>query len=318
MCLPALAAARSLLPRAEMVALVTDTTRTVLSAVGIADRFLMATGAPLRLRPSARRAARDLEARLSAEAFDLALVLLGDDYAPMLTRAGIRHRVFVAESAFASLGSATYAIGHARTWGPEERLGAWRALGLDPGHPAAVVRPSSEAEVTMRGRLRGRPRPWVVLHALGRTADQRWPLAAAVAAARLIREGEGGTSILVGTPVATTSGVPTGADVLDLIGALRLDELIALLAAADCVVSTDSGPYHLAGAMARPGVGLFRASRPEHAARYPTMAAVVAPARPECREACAWDRCAFSPCRQMSAIAPEAVAEAARSVLRAS
>ena len=52
---------------------------------------------------------------------------------------------------------------------------------------------------------------------------------------------------------------------VDLAESLNLDELIALLGLSDCVISMDSGPYHLAGAMGRPGVGLFRASRPEHA-----------------------------------------------------
>jgi len=311
MCLPALRAARALLPRAELVGLVTERSRSVLIASGALDRAVLCDGAPLGVRPSARRANRDLRARLAAEGFDLAVIFLGDDYAPLLTRLGIPHRVFVAESAFGALATATYSIGSARTWGPRERLDAWRALGLEPAASLPSLRPDPAATSAVTARLGAERRPWITVHPFGSTTAQWWPLASAEAAARALRERFGGTVFLLGGP----SGEWASREMVDLVGKLTLDELIALVGQSDCVISTDSGPYHLAGALGRPGVGLFRAARPEHAGRYPTVASVIAPDNAECRSACRWDRCAFSPCRQMGALAPETVVAAAAPAL---
>jgi ADP-heptose:LPS heptosyltransferase len=164
-------------------------------------------------------------------------------------------------------------------------------------------------------RLDGRPRPWITIHPFGRTTDQWWPLSAAEAAAHALRERFGGTVLLVGGVAGAPSAQPAPREMVDLAGTLTLDELIDLLGQSDCVISTDSGPYHLAGALGRPGVGLFRASRPEHAGRYPNMAAVIAPNVAECQAACRWDRCGFSPCRQMASLAPETVVAAAAGAL---
>ena len=248
---------------------------------------------------------------MAAEGFDLAVIFLGDDYAPLLTRLGIPHRVFVAESAFGALATATYSIGSARTWGPRERLDAWRALGLEPAASLPSLRPPPAATAAVTERLRAATRPWISVHPFGSTTAQWWPLASAEAAARALRERFGGTVFLLGGP----SGEWSPREMVDLVGKLTLEELIALVGQSDCVISTDSGPYHLAGALGRPGVGLFRASRPEHAGRYPTVASVIAPDNAECRSGCRWDRCAFSPCRQMGRLAPETVVAAAAPVL---
>jgi ADP-heptose:LPS heptosyltransferase len=314
MCLPALRAARELLPRAELVGLVTERSRSILEGSDALDRFVVCDGAPLRLRAQSRRATKALRTRLTGEGFDLAVIFLGDDYAPLLTGIGIPNRVFVGESAFASLATATYSIGSPRTWGPRERLDAWRALGLNPSATSPTrpaLRPPPAALTVVAERLRGERRPWITVHPFGSTTAQWWPLASVETVARALRERFGGTVLLAGGQGVESSS----REMVDLAGKLTLDELIALVGLSDCVISTDSGPYHLAGALGRPGVGLFRASRPEHAGRYPTMASVVAPGVPECRSSCRWDHCAFSPCRQMKALAPETVLAAAAQAL---
>jgi ADP-heptose:LPS heptosyltransferase len=75
------------------------------------------------------------------------------------------------------------------------------------------------------------------------------------------------------------------------------------------VVSTDSGPYHVAGALGRPLVGLFRHRRPEHADKY-AQARVVFGGYQACASECEWDRCAVAECRQMSRISADEVARA--------
>jgi ADP-heptose:LPS heptosyltransferase len=218
--------------------------------------------------------------------------------------------VFVAETPPARLATATYSI-DARTWGPSERLGAWRALGLDPQPVFPALAPTAASTASILRALGDEPRPWTLLHPYGRTADQWWPPDEVAAFVREARTRFGGTVLVVGGRPGERRPGPAAAASVDLFGKLTLDELLALIATSDSVVTTDSGPFHVAGAMGRRGVGLFRASRPEHAARYPSMASVISPAIPECRTACTWDRCAVTPCRQMRAISGERVAEAA-------
>jgi ADP-heptose:LPS heptosyltransferase len=314
MCLPALKAAREVLPQAELVGLVTETSRSVLAPAACLDRFIATDGAPLRVHPARVRAARALERLLASEEFALAVIfprrrLRADDHAHRRPSPRVRGRVRLRPA------------GHGRIFdrggahvGPRERLAAWRALGQDPGDGFPAMHVSPAALASVRARIGDVPRPWIVLHPFGRTADQWWPLTAAETAARMLRERFGGSVLLVGGGSGSAPRAPAAPDMIDLGGRLSLDELIALIGTSDCVISTDSGPYHLAGAMDRRGVGLFRASRPEHAGRYAKIASVVAPSLTECH-ACRWDRCETSPCRQMASLSPEAVVEAAGAAL---
>lgn len=54
----------------------------------------------------------------------------------------------------------------------------------------------------------------------------------------------------------------------DLTGRLALDELLAVLAAADGVVAASTGPLHLAALLGAPTLGLFSPRRPVHAGRW--------------------------------------------------
>jgi len=282
------------------------------------DRFILHDGAPLRLRPARRREARSLGGRLADEGFDLAVIFLGDDYAPMITRAGVPHRVFVRETAYASLATATYRIGAPQSWGPSERLDAWRALGLDPPGGDARIRPLPEASTSIQVRLAGRPRPWIVIHPFGGDPHKWWPIDHAAVAAHQLAEKVGGTVFLIGgAPAPAPPRAPGPGTFVDLAGQLTLSELIALLATSDLVISTDSGPYHLAGNMGRPGIGLFRAARPEHAGRYRTIATAMATPDERCAGICDVEGCRFSPCREMGDLAPDGVVARALALLRA-
>jgi ADP-heptose:LPS heptosyltransferase len=315
MSLPAMASARGLFPRAEVVGLVTESVRGLLELSGRFDRFIVADGAPLSLHPGRRRENAALEARLTAEAFDVGVIFLGDDYAPMLTRARIPWRVFVDETPYRRLATRSYRIGDARTWGPTERFEAWKALGLEP-HPRGItLTPPSTAVDEVDARLRRLHGPIVLLHPFGRTPEQWWPEPAWRALASLIRGKLGGTAILIGANSSKSTG--HGSPALEVMGCLPMPTLVALFRQADCVVSTDSGPFHLAGTMGRPGVGLFRASRPEHARRYASVEPIIGPPDAACSARCSWVRCRTSPCVQMAGIPASAVLEMVRRKLKA-
>jgi ADP-heptose:LPS heptosyltransferase len=308
MCLPAMACARSLFPGAEIVGLVTDSMRALLELSHCFDRFIVADGAPLSFRPGRRVYNAALEAQLAAGAFDVAIIFLGDDYAPMITRVEIPWRVFVYETPYRLLANRSYRIGDARTWGPGERFGAWRVLGLEARAVALALTPPPAAASEVDAQLSTVPPPIVVLHPFGRTPEQRWPQPAWKALVSLVRKELGGTTVLIGGPVPTTSIDDTAGSLP--MGLLPMAKLVALLRRADCVVSTDSGPFHLAGVMGRPGVGLFRASRPEHSRRYACIDPIVGPGDPSCSAACSWLHCRKLPCAQMERIRASAVMEA--------
>jgi len=59
---------------------------------------------------------------------------------------------------------------------------------------------------------------------------------------------------------------------INLTGKTGIDQLPELLNAADCVVSNDSGPMHLAAALGRPLVTLFGPTAPERFGPYPPVA----------------------------------------------
>jgi ADP-heptose:LPS heptosyltransferase len=313
MCLPALCAARELFPSAELTGLVTPRTRALLAMASCVDRFITLDAAALGLRPAARREAARVEAEVRTGAFDLAVIFLGDDCAPMLTRARIAHRVFVEDPIYAPLATATYSIGHPRTWGPRAKLDAWRALGLAPGSPVVRLVPPAEARASVAARVgvSREARPLLVAHPFGSSGNQWWPLQQLEELLQLAERQLGLECLVIGAGVEASRHASRDAR-FRLVDQLNLEELAALLATADYVVSTDSGPFHLAGILGRPGVGLFRASRPEHARHYPSIRPIIAPQLDACRGRCVWDRCDDSPCRQMSAISPTEVLEALR------
>lgn len=100
---------------------------------------------------------------------------------------------------------------------------------------------------------------------------------------------------------------------IDTTGSLSVSELLAVLEKSEVVVSTDSGPFHIAGALGRPVIGLFRSIRPEHATRYKT-ARVLFGRDSACDGVCNWDFCQNVPCRQMSSIEVEDIVDAATSL----
>lgn len=144
-----------------------------------------------------------------------------------------------------------------------------------PEHTEAHLQVSADQIEAMRRRLRADDgAPVVAMHA-GATfgTAKRWlPERFALLAARLVQRGV--RVVLVGSPAerglaeqvcaeaqqqigAQTNRAAMAGAVVNMAGETSLAEALALLACADLLVSNDSGPMHLAGAVGTPVVAIF-------------------------------------------------------------
>jgi heptosyltransferase I len=92
-----------------------------------------------------------------------------------------------------------------------------------------------------------------------------------------------------------------------------IEELMGLLAHAQCVIAADSGPLHLAAALGTPVVGLYGPTDPARNGPFVPGAVILSQARPE--EISYKRRAAYSPA--MLRIGVDQVVEAAISSLQA-
>ncbi len=95
---------------------------------------------------------------------------------------------------------------------------------------------------------------------------KQWPVAHYAALATLAQQAGYGVAVL-GAPRDAAAGdaIATQAPgALNLCGATRLDDAIALLASSSGVVSNDSGLMHVAAALERPTVGVYGSTDPRH------------------------------------------------------
>jgi ADP-heptose:LPS heptosyltransferase len=276
----------------------------LIEGCGFFDEFHQCDADPFSLRRSSE--IDGLAGWLRGSGFDAAFILLGDQYAHLLAAAGIPVRVGVKGTPLESCLTHVYEIGSPRTWGPSERLNALRCIGFEvedsvpvlTAWPSAVS--SARAWLAELGMLAAGG--FVVLHPFGSTRRQWWDLANAERLAEKVRQKHGLTTVLIGKDRV---GTRSGDGLINAAGELSLPETIALIGDARAVISTDSGPFHIAGAMRRPVIGLFRSRRPEHAGRYPNAKAIFGEDS-RCERTCQWDRCASAPCRQMAAIPVDA------------
>ena len=282
------------------------------------DEFHVSESDPFSLRQ--RKDVAALRRWLSAGRFDAAIILLGEQYASLVRDAGIPIRVGPGQSILASCLTHPYRDATPRSWGPAERLNALRALqlGVRDGSPELAVSDPTRARASDRLRTAGVPdgSRYLVAHLWGSETRQWWRAGAAAPFFKRLALRTGCAIVAVGGPETAAAELPALPGVIDTRGQLSVTELVGVIAGARMVISTDSGPFHIAGALRRPTVGVFRGRRPEHASRYST-AAVVFGHDDECQDQCAWDRCAASPCRQMASVDQASVLRAVENILPA-
>ena len=312
MCTPVIVEARRLWPDARIAMLGNKQTCALLAACPLIDERVEAAAIPFTIRK--KREVAKLSRWIRSQDFDLAIILLGDQFALVLAEAGIPARVGAAGHALEPCLTATYDIKSPKDWGPSERLGALRTLGYEVSDVPPLLWVADDARRKAREWLAGQgiagDARYAVIHPFGSTPRQRWPIERVIELGRALHAQYAMPSIIVGGP-ETTGKVPgPGSETLvDATGALSIQELLALMDGAALVISTDSGPFHIAGALGRPLIGLFRARRPEHAARYP-QARVVLGQDSTCQARCRWDHCRELPCRQLSALSVGEVLDA--------
>ena len=321
MSMPAVLELRRHYPEAIITALVTSKTRELLSLLPAVDDFVEFNHSPFPLHPRKIRGAVQLEGEIRRGQFDLALVLSGDFFVPMLCRAGIPVRVGVRENCFRPLLTHSYSIGESVSSGPDERIESVRVLGLQVEKASSYLTKGLLVvpdEVRKRAAdklsaidIDGR-RPLIVFHPFGSSQHQWLPSELACQLIRQIEDELGAQPVVVGGAVEreflrkNQLWLPMG--VPSLVGDLSISELAALIEHASVVVTTDSGPMHLAGVLGTPTVGLFRAIRTEHAGRYTgTLVGVWRRGETTCKSGCSWDRCSTWPCVQLVEINPSEV-----------
>lgn len=141
-------------------------------------------------------------------------------------------------------------------------LSVAHALGCIPAAPVFPVAPSEADREVVRtlvsraGIVRGDR--WVAMHVSARWATKRWPLEAFTMVAQRLRR-EGVPVALIGSAgdQADARHVAERSGAVDLSGQTSLSVLPALLQAAACLVTNDSGPMHVAAAMGTPVVAVF-------------------------------------------------------------
>jgi ADP-heptose:LPS heptosyltransferase len=310
MCTPVIRESRRLWPEAHITLIGMNHNCELLSGFPEIDEFHVVQVDPFTLRH--RHAVHSFRHWLTSRSFDVAIVLLGDQYAVELARAQIPVRVGCSGHPLSRCLTHVFDNATPQTWGPGEKLNSLRVLGypvrdVPPAMP--VHEPAREAAAAALARLGIGPNDqFGVVHPFGRMESRRWPADSCNRLAARFYDRYHFPLLLDGNSEAPFPESP-GHGLIDARGKISLRELPAVYEQAAFVISTDSGPFHIAGALGKPLVGLFRSIYMVHASRYP-QARIVIGTDEACRGRCAWDRCRRVPCRQMSSISIDEVLQA--------
>ncbi|MFI5271614.1 MAG: lipopolysaccharide heptosyltransferase II [Ktedonobacterales bacterium] len=337
--LPAVRALRRAYPNARIDLLVLGSTAGVLAGqmdvdhVLTFDPYFWRRPAGL-LRPATWRTARALLATLRAARYDLAISVSGD-IASILTRlSGAPRRIGYAAEAYPFLLTEALPGGRYRVRQHEVRyvLALAAAAGglVEPGDALldlrvvpAAARSSAALIASARAQMRGVRGPLVAIHAGARNGQaKRWPPERIAALADRLAYELDALVVLTGAPseqpLAREVLRHTTARVVNLVGRTTIPELVALLAAADVLVTGDSGPLHIACAVRTPLVALHGPTDPALSGPTASDAIVVRQTLwcSPCYDASATAECRFSNPVCMKQIAPDTVFAAVATQLR--
>ena len=143
--------------------------------------------------------------------------------------------------------------------------GAGATPGSTPPSSRLIVPPPATARAN--ALLTGASRPWIGVHVSGGRESKQWHLDRFADVARRLATEHSATIVLTGSEadrrmVDAVAAQLKDIRVIDAAGAVDLVDLAALLASLDVFVTSDTGPMHLASAMATPLVALFGPADP--------------------------------------------------------
>ncbi len=230
------------------------------------------------LRPSTWREAAQVIRTLRAGRYDLAISISGDMNSIFTRLSGAPRRVGYAGEAYPFL--LTDPIPGARYRHHQHEVRYVLALAEAAG---ATIQPADAqlllhtkpdaarraAELLQRARATTHAHgPTLAIHVGARNGQaKRWPPAHIAALSDRLIEELDALVLLTGAPseaplARTALQASTSGKILNLTGKTTIPELIALIAASDVVVSGDSGPMHIACAVATPVVALHGPTDP--------------------------------------------------------
>ncbi|HEX5420970.1 MAG TPA: glycosyltransferase family 9 protein [Gammaproteobacteria bacterium] len=263
---PAFRALRKAFPRASITLITLPMLVEIAQRLGYFDRILEFPGYPGLAEQffDARRALVFFQ-KMQAESFDFALQMQGSGvYAnPFLLMLGAR-----ASAGFVRPGDTPGRLDAAVPFAPleheiERMLALPRSLGLptDGVHTDFPLRSADRLQAqTLLGD--GLPRPWIGLHPGARARTRRWPAACfSKVACRLARDG-GASFVILGDGETQESAAELAAGIegncVNLAGCTSLPVLGAVIAELSLLVTSDSGPAHIAYPLGTSTITVFR------------------------------------------------------------
>ena len=331
---PALRALRRAYPAARIDLLVTSGSAPVLAGDPDVCRVLPYDPHVWRqpsawLKPATWREARRFAREVRGTRYDLAISVSGDIGSIVTRLSGARRRVGYRGEAYPyfltdPVPGSRYAI-HQHETRYVLALAAAAGATVLPGDERPVLHVVPTARERMRARLAtarsafGASGPIVTLHGGARNGQaKRWPPAHLAALADRLTTSLGALVVLTGAPneraLAEEIEALATTPLLNLAGQTSIPELVALLAESDLLVTGDSGPMHIACAVATPVVALHG----------PTDPAISGPTAPDaiilrqalwcspCYDASETAECRFGNPVCMKTLAPGVVFAAAR------
>jgi ADP-heptose:LPS heptosyltransferase len=269
---PAIRALRAALPGAEITMITLPLLREVVDRSPHLNRFVAFPGFPGVAEQffDARRAAAFFAA-MQAERFDLAIqmqgsgvnsnpftLLLGARATAGFIRPGDTPGLLDAALPMPACGSEIQRVLALTSFLGADARGEATAFPLWPGD-------HTEAEALLRGARR----PLLGLHAGSRDRARRWPPERFAAVGAALHAQHGGAVVLLGDGETASASAwiarrlrDAGVPCLDLTGRTRLPTLGAVIARLALLVTTDSGPAHIAYALGAPSITIFGGANP--------------------------------------------------------